>query len=83
MYKYDKIKINRLWNGKVSIRDYVVSKAISKGHGIEVECKGAVMKLKPVDLITKGKVASEKFKSKFGDKEYKLIDFDWKNNGKD
>jgi len=75
------IKIKRLWNGCASIRDYVINKAIAKNETLLVVVEGfpGCMILEPDDLMQKSfAVLNTSFKSKFGDKKYKLIDFPWK-----
>jgi hypothetical protein len=74
--KYKNIKLNRLYNGKASVRDYIWKELMVKGMGIIFECNGAVMKLEPKEL-SKGDVNAKEFESKFDGRKYKLVDFDW------
>ena len=71
-----KTKRNKLWNGKISLRDYEVDDAIKAG-GICIEYNGDTMFLYPSDL-KKGIYNKQKFNSKWGNKEYVLVDYDWK-----
>jgi len=68
--------IKRLWNNIVSLRDYEVSDAIKAG-GIILKFGKYQMTLTPSQLEAGFQVISKKFKSKFGSKEYSLIDFRW------
>jgi len=81
------IKINRLWLGKASIRSYIVDQAIKEKEDLVVNCGG----LKPTEDhsmtipwqdLHKGKVSKDIFVSKYDNKSYRLIDFDWKPNNK-
>lgn len=74
--KYLKVKINRLYNGIASVRDYIVNDAMKKGMGLELICNNCSKKIDYKDL-PKGDRGKEKFKSKFDNKEYNLIDYKW------
>ena len=70
------IKVKKLWSGCISIRDYIVEKSIGEG-GVMVRFNDDVMALSPDDL--KKPVATSKlFISKWGRKEYRLCDYEWK-----
>ncbi len=71
------IKINRLWLGKASVRDYVVNQAIQSKKDLLVSFSGNFMTIPWYDL-DKGKVSKDMFVSKFDNKSYRLVDFDWK-----
>lgn len=77
---YEIIKINRLYNGRASMRDYVWKRLLKNGKGAEFVCKNVSMKVAWKNLIKGELNKNTKFKSKFNDKEYYLVDFVW---GKD
>ena len=76
MTKYKTVKLQRVYGNVASVRDYVWKDCISKNMGIEFECKGASMKLEPFELL-QGNLETKKYKSKFNDKEYSLVNFNW------
>ena len=75
--KYKKIKLNRVHNNLASVRDYIWLKCIEKNQGIEFECKGAVMRLEPFELL-QGRPESVKYQSKFSKQAYSLVNFPWR-----
>jgi len=72
------VGVKKLWNGCVSIRDYVVARALNDG-GLVVRFDGEQMFLSGEDLL-KGKKDMTLHRSKWGKNTYHLIDFDWKPN---
>jgi len=75
-----KVKVRKLWNNCVSIRDYDVEKAKKQG-GLIVEFQGEKMFLFKKDL-ERGRPSGVKIRSRWGDKIYELIDFEWKPQAK-
>lgn len=74
-------KINRLWHGLASIRDYIVREAIEKRQDLLIILGGVNERMIiPWQELHKGKKNPEKFKSKHSNKIYSLIDFDWQPN---
>lgn len=73
-----KITVKKLWHDCISIRDYVVNKAINDREAIEVYYDNKKMTLYPHDLRLQGKLTNVKSRSKFSGQEYSLIDFPWK-----
>jgi len=71
-----KIKVKKLWNNCVSVRDYDIEKAKEQG-GLIIEFEGEKMMLSKEGL-EKGKPSGVKVRSKWGNKIYELIDFEWK-----
>jgi len=75
-----KVKIKKLFLGHVSIRDYIVEKAIEKEQGITVEHEGMNMVIPLEQLKHRFQFHQQQFCSKFSEKKYELIDFKWKPN---
>lgn len=71
------ITLKRLYEGVASLRDYTVDKALRTNEGIKVRCNGQEMYLSPKDLV-KGERGTERFISKFDNRKYHLVDFEWK-----
>ena len=76
-----KIKLNRLFLGLASIRDYIVDDALKNNEGITIICKDQQMYLSPDDLKN-GQRGTEAFTSKFDNRKYHLVDFEWKTSQK-
>ena len=75
------IKVKKLWLGHlVSIRDYVVNKAIEEG-GLTVEHDGKKMFLS-VEELKNGNSQTKKLNSKFKQGTYNLVDYRWKPDDK-
>ena len=70
-----KIKIRKLFLGHISIRDYIVEKAIENEEGIAVEHEGMKMVIPLEQLKHKFQFHTQRFQSHFSEKEYELIDF--------
>ena len=75
-----KIKIRKLLIGHVSIRDYIVEKAIRQKQGIVVSYEGKEMAIPLEKLKHKFQFHQQKFQSHFSEKKYELIDFRFKEN---
>lgn len=74
--KYIKVKNNRLWNGLISVRSYIVDKAIAQGKGLEVTCNGVTQRIDDPKTGQWG----QGFTSKFDGKKYRLVDYKWGQN---
>lgn len=77
------LEIKKIWhNSKVSIRGYLVRKAIKDKQPILVKNNNKKMLLS-VDALQRGKIITRNIKSKFPPyKTYDLIDYEWKPNDK-
>lgn len=70
-----KVKVKKIFLGLISIRDYIIEKAIGKKEGIIVKYQNQEMII-PYERLKNGtQFHSRKFQSKFGNKTYELIDF--------
>ena len=73
-----KVQVDKIWLGKVSVRDYVYKKALRTKQSLGIT-HGKEYMFIPYDKLKSAKsYTQESFKSKFNDQEYKLVDFDWK-----
>jgi len=79
-----KVKVKKLYEGKISLRDYIVDEAIKNKEGILVQLTAGgmigTMYLSPEDLALKGKTSDLVLRSKWGERVYGLIDYKWKVN---
>jgi len=74
-----KVKINRLWHGDASIRDYLVEWAIQEKRDLQIILKNSdKWMIIPWQDLDKGRRNPEKFRSKHDSRIYSLIDFRWK-----
>ena len=73
-----KVKVKKLFLGHVSIRDYIVEKAIKKEQGIVVSYKDLKMTIPLEQLKIRFQFHHQKFDSRFNNKKYELIDFRFK-----
>ena len=48
-----KVEVKKLWNGRISLRDYVVDAALEKPESIMVRYKDDIMILSPMQLEKK------------------------------
>ena len=75
------IKIDRLWHGFASVRDYLIKEAIVKREDLKIVLRGTGEEMiVDWDRLFEGKKNKEKFKSKHTSLEYYLIDYLWKPN---
>ena len=73
-----KVQVDKIWLGKVSIRDYIYKKCLRKKESLGIT-HGTEYMFIPYDKLKQAKqITNECFTSKFNGKKYKLIDFDWK-----
>ena len=82
MGRTKRVNCERLYKGRIDIRDYIVKEAITKGITIEVTVTGldGVKTLSPEQLRNEAVAISKPFESKFSKdatKTYKLISYDW------
>ena len=70
-----KVKIEKLFIGHVSIRNYIVEKCLQKKQGIVVKFKGKSMTIPYEQLKNYKQLTKDSFQSKFKDTTYKLYDF--------
>jgi hypothetical protein len=84
MKKNLKIKVNSIWFERtpektkvwVSIRDFELEKAMKEKRGIEIIFKNQKMTI-PFEKLKEGRIRPEIYKSKYDEKEYRLVDFEW------
>ena len=75
--------VKKLWGGSVSLRDYLIRRAIDEGQTLRVIYQGDYMDLTPDDLKAKAyQTTKQAFKSKINGKTYNLIDYRWKPCGR-
>ena len=73
-----KVRVDKIFLGKVSVRDYIYKKALRKKQSLGIEHGNEFMFI-PYDKLKKAKqYTKDTFKSKFNGKDYKLVDFEWK-----
>ena len=76
-----RIKINRLFHGLASLRDYQVKKALETGEDLEILLaeSGEIMIIPFSEIENKIKRKNDDiFKSKHNSEYYKLWDFEWR-----
>lgn len=81
--KQKTFKLRRLWNNIASIRDYNLQECLDKGIGIRIEVEGEEGAMEYDTEQVKQFVFQAhqtKNKSRYGTKEYTLVDFQWKPN---
>ena len=75
-----KIEVTKIWLGKVSIREHIYKKALRKKESIGI-VHGKEYMFIPYENLKKARIYTDQsFKSKYNDKSYRLIDFEWKPN---
>jgi hypothetical protein len=78
-----KYKVNRLYNGYASIRDYLVHTCIANQEELRVFFGSNQMTLTPIDLMAKRKQFSKrKFTSQYNG-YYSLYDYKWEEDSKE
>jgi hypothetical protein len=72
------VEIEKIWQGKyASLRDYWVREALNKGEDMVVKFGNRYMRILHKDL-SKPVATTPEFKSKVGEKNYSLWDYEWK-----
>lgn len=71
-----KYPVKKLWNGRVSLRDYIVEKHIRNKEPIKVIYNMDEMVLSVRELEKRDSMTT--VKSKFDGKSYKLYDYIWR-----
>lgn len=69
-------KAKKLWNGSVSVRDYIVNETYKKGEDLIVEFEGKQMTV-PNNMLLFGHKNRMNNISNFSKNTYDLIDFFW------
>lgn len=78
MTGYIKVRVNRLFHGYASVRDYVVMRAKKEHKGLKLIVDNQVMTVEWKDL-DKGMENEEVFTSRHNPlQKYRLIDFDYR-----
>ena len=73
-----KVQVDKVWLGKVSVRDYIYKKALRLKESLGIVHGNEYMFI-PYEKLKSAKSYTENsFKSKFNGKKYRLVDFDWK-----
>jgi len=73
-----KVQVDKVWLGKVSVRDYIYKKALRQKTSLGIT-HGKEYMFIPYDKLKSAKsYTDESFTSKFNGKKYRLVDFDWK-----
>lgn len=74
-----KVKVKKIWLGKVSVRDYVVEMAKQRNEDLFICCGNDFM-IVDKDEVGKAKPSITGIKSIYNGKVYGLVDFKWKPN---
>ena len=73
-----KVQVDKVWLGKVSVRDYIYKKALRKKDSLGI-IHGKEFMIIPYGQLKKAREYTQKlFMSKFNNQTYKLVDFNWK-----
>lgn len=75
-----RIKVKKMYNGHVSVRDYIIKSCRIKKEDLIIEYEEKFMTI-PLGMLTKDngfQFHRRKFKSKWNDSTYELIDFKFK-----
>ena len=73
-----KVQVDKVWLGKVSVRDYIYKKALRKKDSLGI-IHGKEFMIIPYGQLKKAREYTKKlFMSKFNNQTYKLVDFNWK-----
>ncbi len=75
--KLKKVKVKKLYMGHVSIRDYIVEKSLEKQQGIIINFNDRKMTIPLERLKVTFQIHKQKFQSKFSEKKYELLDFEF------
>ena len=73
-----KVRVDKIFLGKVSVRDYIYKKALRKKESLGIVHGKEYMWI-PYDKLKSAKsYTDQNFTSKFNGKKYRLVDFEWK-----
>ncbi len=73
-----KVQVDKVWLGKVSVRDYIYKKALRKKDSLGI-IHGKEFMIIPYGQLKKAReYTDQNCQSKFNSKTYRLIDFNWK-----
>lgn len=73
-----KVQVDKVWLGKVSVRDYIYKKALRQKESLGIVHGKEYMWI-PYDKLKSAKTYTDQnFTSKFNGKKYRLVDFEWK-----
>ena len=76
--KMIKVEVTKIWLGKVSVRDYVYKKALKSKQSLGIT-HGKEFMIIPYENLKKAKQYTDTIiQSKFNNKKYRLVDFDWR-----
>ena len=73
-----KVQVDKIWLGKVSVRDYIYKKALRQKTSLGITHGTEYMFIPYEKLKSAKSYTDESFTSKFTGKKYRLVDFDWK-----
>jgi len=73
-----KVQVDKVWLGKVSVRDYIYKKALRQKTSLGITHGSEYMFIPYEKLKSAKSFTDESFTSKFDGKKYRLVDFDWK-----
>ena len=73
-----KVKVKKVWLGKVSVREHIYKKALRLKESLGIVHEKEYMFIPYVNLKKARVYTDQVFKSKYNDKSYRLIDFEWK-----
>jgi hypothetical protein len=73
-----KVQVDKVWLGKVSVRDYIYKKALRQKTSLGITHGTEYMFIPYEKLKSAKSYTDESFTSKFDGKKYRLVDFDWK-----
>lgn len=71
-------KVNKIWQGFCSVRDYEVKDCFEKGEDLIITHEGEIMTVKNKDLKNPVQLNPKEIQSKMGTKSYHLFDFKWR-----
>ena len=73
-----KVRVDKVWLFKLSVREYIYKKALRKKESLGIEHGNEYMWI-PYDKLKSAKsYTDQNFTSKFNGKKYRLVDFEWK-----
>ena len=73
-----KVQVDKVWLGKVSVRDYIYKKCLRKKESLGIVHGKQYMWIPYNKLKSAKSYTDQSFTSKFSNKKYRLVDFEWK-----